>query len=129
MAHYADKRDVPRFVLLGNQADNTDFGAFVVPANREVTFFDVKYIICGNSPTASAKVELCDTSDNVWASADITGALGTGSFTPSATYMGSAFPCKISSNASDRILKVRTDKASGTGCEVTVEIHKSYDGA
>lgn len=120
---YAEKRGVPwKKNVTASISDNVDIDSLIVPAGREIQVFGMKSFTRTKSPTASAKIELCDASNNILASVSITQNNGT------IAKAGQTFPFPFTAGTSDAILKLRTDQATGAGCDVDVEVHLQYPG-
>lgn len=107
--------------------DNTVVHQIWVPANREVAIYQLLSATVTKSPTANAKIELLDggNSDAVLASVSITQTNGTQAIGIS----NAAGIVRIAGRGSGYFLKLQTDQATGTGCDVEVEVHMSYPGA
>jgi hypothetical protein len=122
MGNYADKRDVVRANIKAAVGDNYKFGAFLVPANREVIFWGLKATVLGASAGGAKKVELVDNAADTTVLSALDCA-ATGIKTGSGT-----FPMRIAASTSARTFVFMTDGDPGAGGDITVELHKSYEG-
>lgn len=120
---YADRRRVSSFKVGASINDDTVIGYMIVPAGKEIEIYGLKSVTVTKSPTANAKIELINGS-TVLASVAITQNNGTVSKDSTTT-----FPVRVTNTgASDAVLKIQTDQATGTGCDVQVEVHHSDAG-
>lgn len=120
---YADKRLVLNHKVGASISDNTDINFIKVPAGKQVKIFGMTSFTITKSPTANAKIELVDSSNNIVASVSITqnnGTIAEASQTMPVTF--------LNSSASDSFLKLRTDQATGVGCDVAIAVDMEHPG-
>lgn len=120
---YADDPMLKSIKVGASVSDNTDIDAIIVPAGREILLRNLRSYTITKSPTANAKIELVDSSNNILLSVGITQNNGT------LAEAAQTKPVVFTAGASDTFLKFRTDQATGTGCDVVVEAHFQYPGA
>lgn len=123
---YADKRFKFIKTVGAAIADNTDIAAIIIPAGKEVQIFHLQSYTRTKSPTANAKIELCDASNNILASVSITQNNGT---LAEASETASNPVVFTNTSTSDVIIKLRTDQATGAGCDVDVQLDMQDPGA
>lgn len=120
---YADKRIILNHKVGASINNNVDINAIKVPAGKQVKIFGMTSFAITQSPTANAKIELVDSSNNILASVAITQANGT------LAEAGESMPVTfLNSSASDTFLKLRTDQATGVGCDVAVNVDMEHPG-
>lgn len=119
---YADQRMVLTHKLGASISDNTDVSAILIPAGKEIRIFGLRVYRITASPTASAKIELVNASNTVLLSAALDGSNGT------QVEHTQTVPVIFTAGGSDTVLKLRTDQATGVGCDCIVEVHYSYPG-
>lgn len=124
MSQYAARRKTLRVTLGASVADNTNILSFYAPAGREIEVFGFYSIIRTPSPTAGAKVELVTAADAALSSPISVSVEGAAD----AVNKAGSLPKKLPSSTSDTIFHVRTDGASGVGCDVDVYVVISDPG-
>lgn len=121
---YADKREVKYAQVTASISDATKINGIVLPPHSEVEVFGMRSLAVVTSPTSNATIRLKNGS-TVLAEVAITQSNGTSAKDSTA----GRFPFTVTNDtANDLVLDLVTNQASGTGCNVHVEVHYSYPG-
>lgn len=120
---FADKRRVVTHLIGASVADNTDVKSFIVPAGKEIEIYALKANMRVVSPTALAKIELVKQDNTILLSVALTGTANV------VNKQTQTVPLTfLNSGTTDIALKLRTDQATGTGCDGDIECHVSEPG-